>query len=155
MRTFKWSQSLMIGHDGIDSDHRVLIGLVGDVEEMLEDAAITEKAKETYELFLSFLTAHCAEEESIMRELPDFYASRVAEHCRNHALLIAQAQTVAELLKTGRPSSEILGIFQKAVIAVTRDLIMDDVELVGILLAERRPTRKTTPTMQQPLRADG
>jgi hemerythrin-like metal-binding protein len=128
----------MIGHDRIDSDHRVLIGLIGDIEEMLEDASVTDKAKETYDIFLSFLSSHCVFEESLMRQLPSFYTPRIEEHCRHHAVLIEQAKSVSAHFAGGRPTPDLLKVFQKTVISITRDLIMDDVELVGNLLHEQQ-----------------
>lgn len=138
MRTFAWSQSLMIGHERIDSDHRVLIGLAGDIEEMLEDFGITDKAQETYDIFLSFLASHCHFEEKLMRQLPGLYTAQVDEHCRHHVILLDQARAMAPLFTSGKTSPELLDLFQRTIVAMTRDLILDDVELVGHLLRERQ-----------------
>ena len=138
MRTFEWSQSLMIGHERIDSDHRVLIKLMGDIEENLESGCDADSLQDLFRQFLGFLCAHCAYEEDLMHRLPPLYNLRVSEHCHNHALLIAEARAVAKLLTPGMPCGEVLQTFQKTVIAMTRDLILDDAELVGILLLEER-----------------
>lgn len=139
MRTFVWSRQLMIGHDRIDSDHKILIGLIGDVEEMLEgDGPISPALGQAYDLFLHFLSAHCAYEEDLMHQLPPLYLARVEEHCHHHGVLISQARAVAGLLVPGHPCVEVLKTFQRTIISMTRDLIMDDVELVGILLLENR-----------------
>jgi hypothetical protein len=137
MRTFVWSRQLVIGHERIDSDHKILIDLIGDIEEMLEsEGPIGPAYGQAYDRFLYFLLAHCAYEEDLMHQLPPLYQARVEDHCHHHGILISQARAVAELLLPGRPCAEVLGTFQRAIIAMTRDLIMDDVELVGILLLE-------------------
>jgi hemerythrin-like metal-binding protein len=137
MRTFVWTRQLLIGHERIDSDHKTLIGLIGDVEEMLEsERRISPAFGQAYDRFLHFLIDHCTYEEDLMHQLPPLYQSRVQEHCHHHGILISQARSVAELLVPDRPCAEVLATFQRAIISMTRDLIMDDVELVGILLLE-------------------
>lgn len=140
MRTFQWSRQLMIGHEQIDQDHQILIGLIGDVEELLEYDRVPPEARSTYERFLDFLVRHCAYEEDLMHQLPSLYHPRVSEHCHHHGILINEARQVSKKLMAGAPCPEVLEIFQKTVIGMTRDLIMDDVELVGILLLEQRAT---------------
>jgi hypothetical protein len=73
-----------------------------------------------------------------MHQLPPLYLARVEEHRRHHGVLISQARAVAGMLVPGQPSAEVLQTFQRTIISMTRDLIMDDVDLVGILLLEKR-----------------
>lgn len=139
MRTLQWSKQMIIGHDLIDSDHETLISLIGKVEEMLEgDAPVGPDHVIAYDAFLVFLSEHCSREEDLMHMLPPLYHARVVEHCHHHGTLINLARTVGGLLVPGNDCKLALDRFQSTIIAMTRDLIMDDVELVGFLLLERR-----------------
>jgi hemerythrin len=139
MRTLQWSKQMVIGHDVIDQDHEMLISLIGKVEEMLEgDGPVGSEHSVAYTEFLDFLAEHCAREEDLMHMLPPLYQTRVVEHCQHHGTLINLARTVGGLLVPGNDCKLALDRFQSTIIAMTRDLIMDDVELVGFLLLERR-----------------
>ncbi|OIR09998.1 bacteriohemerythrin [mine drainage metagenome] len=138
MRTFPWSDSLMIGHARIDADHQVLLERIGTIEETLEDGELTEALAEDYQALVAFLVRHCLYEESLMRQLPERHHARVHEHCRNHGHLIAETRAMRPLLRPGADRARGLERFQTVVVGMTRDLIMDDVELVGLLLREQR-----------------
>jgi len=137
MRTFQWSHELKIGHPRIDEEHQLLLGLIGDVEERLEGVgAVPADAAEIYQRFLIFLRSHCDFEEQLMRDLPSRYVQRVSSHCRNHGQLMHEARALLPLLTAQTSKAEVLEYFRRAIISLTRDLIMDDSELVGILLRE-------------------
>ena len=138
MRTFPWSDSLMIGHPRIDADHQMLLERIGTIEEILESGEMTEALAGEYRALVAFLIEHCRYEEELMHRLPERYHARVAEHCRNHGLLLAETRSMDVLLRPGADRVYGLKRFQSVVVGMTRDLILDDVELVGLLLRERR-----------------
>jgi hemerythrin len=135
MRTLVWSEHFALGHDRIDREHRRLLELAARIEAKAEIAAGIEDILPLCRDFFRLLVAHCFYEEQLLRKLPrDRFGSHVDEHCRGHARLIKQAQTVlAGQIPTGFNS---LPAFLDAYFELMHDLLVDDTELVGSLIRE-------------------
>lgn len=135
MRTLAWSDHFALGHERIDREHRRLIELAARIEAKAEKAARVEDILPLCHDFFRLLVSHCFYEEQLLRKLPrDRFGTHVDEHCRGHARLIRQAQTVmAGQLPTGYES---LPAFLDAYFELMHDLLVDDTELVGSLIRE-------------------
>ncbi|ARJ67177.1 hypothetical protein WV31_16635 [Magnetospirillum sp. ME-1] len=135
MRTLAWSEHFALGHERIDREHRRLIELAARIEVEAEKAARVENILPLCHDFFRLLVSHCFYEEQLLRRLPrDRFGPHVDEHCRGHARLIKQAQTVlAGQLPTGYES---LPAFLGAYFELMHDLLVDDTELVGSLIRE-------------------
>ncbi|CUW38839.1 Putative hemerythrin-like metal-binding protein [Magnetospirillum sp. XM-1] len=135
MRTLAWSEHFALGHARIDREHRRLIELAARIESEAEKAARVEDILPLCHDFFRLLVSHCFYEEQLLRKLPrDRFGPHVDEHCRGHARLIKQAQTVmAGHIPTGYES---LPAFLDAYFELMHDLLVDDTELVGSLIRE-------------------
>ncbi|KIL97058.1 hypothetical protein CCC_00119 [Paramagnetospirillum magnetotacticum MS-1] len=135
MRTMVWSEHFALGHDRIDREHRRLLELSAQIEARAETTTDLDDILPLCRDFFRLLVAHCFYEEQLLRKLPrDRFGSHVDEHCRGHARLIKQAQTVL----TGQVPSgfESLQGFFGAYFELMHDLLVDDTELVGSLIRE-------------------
>lgn len=135
MRTLAWSEHFSLGHERIDREHRRLLDLAARIEAAAEQASCVQDILPLYHDFFRLLVSHCFYEEQLLRKLPrDRLGNHVDEHCRGHARLIKQAQTVLSgQLPTGFDS---LPAFIDAYFELMHDLLVDDTELVGALIRE-------------------
>lgn len=135
MRTLTWSEQFALGHPRIDREHRRLLDLACRIEREAETAASVEELLPLCRDFFRLLVSHCFYEEQLLRKLPrSRFGEHVDEHCRGHAHLINQAQSVL----TGRlPTGyDDLPAFLDAYFSLMHDLLVDDTELVGALIRE-------------------
>lgn len=134
MATLPWSDMLLIGHDRIDAEHRVLIELAGEIEDLIEAGASTELVEHHYRRFHETLVDHCVYEERLMDKLPPAtYGRKVEAHKCGHALLIAESW---ELLAGIHDNPQLTTAFGRTIVALMTDLIRDDSNLIGALLHE-------------------
>ncbi len=137
MPTVVWSHVLALGHQRIDAEHKALIELAGEIEDLIDRGGDVASIADRLAGFHRLLVLHCAYEERLMGALPaDTYRTRVAGHCHGHAMMIEQARLTAELAGQAHCRDDALGRFGTTVITMLKDLILDDAELIGALILE-------------------
>jgi hypothetical protein len=137
MQTMIWSDLLELGHERIDAEHRLLLGLTSEIETIINGGGDIVMLQPRYQEFHRLLAAHCAFEEGLLRSLPrSTFGAQVDEHCRGHARLIEQAKSVADGSLPGGYDSP--RGFADAYFQLMHDLLIDDAELIGALVREGR-----------------
>lgn len=142
MRSFVWSSDLLVGHDKIDQDHRHLVDLSGEIEDLIATQGDAETLRRKLAEFYQVLAEHCAFEESLMHEIPgETFGDRVNEHVSRHAILLDQARELLEAA-SGNSSAERAEIQEsgRTVVALLKRLIQEDKELIGFLLSYKPST---------------
>ncbi|TAN78988.1 MAG: hypothetical protein EPN20_00700 [Magnetospirillum sp.] len=139
MQTVAWSNILELGHERIDTEHRLLLRLAAEIAEITDAGGGVGMLQPRYQTFLRILTAHCAFEERLLQSLPRaVFGAQVDEYCRGHARLIDQAKSVAAgTLPQGYDSPR---GFVDAYFQMMHDLLIDDAALIGALVREGRFT---------------
>ncbi len=136
-RSLVWTEGLAVGHPRIDSDHRRLVELAGEIEDLMDGGCDPDRIREGHVELLRLFGAHCAYEERLMRELPrDIFGAHIDEHCRQHAMLFHKLKDLADGSQVGEPSAEAMRQAHGAVLGLLRDLMTDDTHLVGVLVRE-------------------
>jgi len=136
MRTLVWQDALRIGHPRIDSEHERLVELAGRIEDLVGGRQSVDGIQRECGAFLDLLKSHCAFEETLLRKLPLSYVDRIDAHIFDHRFLIIHAEDLAERLCAGKRDIADLADLSKTVMRLMRELLVDDVELVGGLLRE-------------------
>ena len=128
MHSLKWDQTMELGHEGMDADHKHLLALVNQLAKGIVD----KLAKEAYDALLDELIAHTrahfAMEERLMAacSYPD-----AAEHCAEHARLVQDALGYrAKFDSDAEPSVSLLYFFDQW---LTRHILASDRELARFL----------------------
>jgi len=136
MRTLVWLDALKIGYPRIDSEHERLIELAGDMEDLVSGQGPVDNVVHGCDAFLRLLRSHCTFEESLLRKLPLAYAHRVDEHIFDHRFLVNHAEALTERLCAGQWGDDDLADLNKTVMGLMRELLVDDVDLIGFLFRE-------------------
>ncbi|MBF0270075.1 MAG: HAMP domain-containing protein [Alphaproteobacteria bacterium] len=140
MGSFVWSSDLLVGHERIDLDHRQLVDLSSEVEDLIATGGDIETLRHKLSELYTRLAAHCSFEEELMRTLPhEPFGARVNDHIARHAVMLDTARELLEKANrhlAGQPSQ--MEPDSKQVIALMKTLIQEDRELVGILAGRKR-----------------
>ncbi len=144
MQTVVWSDSLELGHERIDAEHRLLMDIAADIEVIVDDGGNLAVLQSLYQEFHRLLQIHCAYEEGLLRSLPhSVFGAQVDSHCQGHARLITQARSVADgSLPEGYDTHR---VFANAYFQLMHDLLIDDAELIGALIREGRHAPRPMP----------
>ncbi|MCL2558536.1 MAG: bacteriohemerythrin [Treponema sp.] len=83
----EWADSLTVGVEEIDEQHKGLIDVTNNLYEAYQDGAVIERFRETLQIALDYVTNHFSTEEKIMREIryPEYEI-----HCKEHDLFVAE-----------------------------------------------------------------
>lgn len=132
MTWIKWDQTLELGHEAMDAEHRQLVGLVNQ----LANAIVNNLGKADYDALLDDLIAHTKAhfdtEEQLMAasSYPD-----AEEHRAIHAKLVKDAlEYRAKFDASAEPSVSLLYFFDQW---LTRHILTSDRELARHLAASR------------------
>lgn len=136
MSVLAWSDDLVTGHERIDADHKLLVELSGVIKELIDRGDSPDLLRQKLKVFYKQLIIHCAYEESLIRTLPqEEFGQHVDQHCRQHEVLIGHAKA---LLDAAGNSKDDLLIRSNALVALMKDLIIDDFTLVSALTGSSR-----------------
>lgn len=150
-RSLIWSDELAIGHPRIDADHRRLLDTIGEIEDLIDGGAPSDRIREGYADLLALAAMHCAFEERLMRELPrEIFAVHVDEHCRRHTALIGKLRQAAEGSTSDGPAADRVTENRGAIVGLLRELIVDDTQLVGVLVREEKLRQSGRPAGAAP-----
>ena len=67
MSFYQWSESMSVGVDLIDSDHKALIGLINLLHESLSGDYNMEFLREVFDKLIAYTEIHFAREEKVMQ----------------------------------------------------------------------------------------
>lgn len=124
MDWIKWDQTLELGHEALDADHRQLVALVNQ----LAEGIVNKVAKEAYDAalddFFAHIRAHFSMEERLMAACSYPHAE---EHHAEHAKLVKDALDYrAKFDASAEPSVSLLYFFDQW---LTRHIRASDREL--------------------------
>jgi len=93
-----WSETLSVGVDELDAQHKVLVGLVNEMHNAIEQGEGDDAVESILNRLTEYTRIHFAVEESLMRLLgyPDFEA-----HREEHRALIVQINALRRKADTG------------------------------------------------------
>jgi len=94
----EWSDSLSVGIDEIDAQHRVLVNLVNEMHQAIEQGRGSEAVGAVLTRLGEYTRIHFAVEESLMRLLgyPD-----LERHKEEHAELMTRLQELRQRFESG------------------------------------------------------
>ena len=97
----EWEDSLLIGHDDIDNDHKQLLGMLDEYGQAILNDTIDEKAGEFLEALIHDTGEHFKREEALMRasDYPNY-----SNHRHVHDMLL---KMTADLLKVYRQDKDV------------------------------------------------
>ncbi|MDO8890631.1 MAG: bacteriohemerythrin [Sulfurimicrobium sp.] len=95
----EWNDSLNIGIDEIDNQHKALVVLLNQLHVAIHEKQGTAACIEILDKLVEYTRVHFTVEESLMRILgyPDY-----AAHLEGHEMLIAQVVELQQKLKSGK-----------------------------------------------------
>lgn len=128
MGWIKWDNTLELGHDAMDADHRQLVARVNQ----LADCIVNNRGKESYNALLDDLFAHTrahfSMEEQLMAACSYPYAE---EHRSEHAKLVKDLLAHrAKFDASVQPSISLLFFFDQW---LSRHILNSDKELANFL----------------------
>ncbi len=83
MTLLEWKDEYSVGIESVDLEHRELIGLINDVNELIRKESASSRVIEGLGEIFAQISAHFALEEKIMRDTAyDEYGSHKADHER-------------------------------------------------------------------------
>ncbi len=93
MPLIEWTPEFSVGVESLDTDHKVLISLVNQLNEAITGGEPRSTVQRVLDALLDYTVYHFGREESLMRaaEYPDFDA-----HVRTHATLRAQVADIRD-----------------------------------------------------------
>ena len=101
MAAFRWTESLAVGHDTIDEQHRELIGRFDDLLEACRPGKGKEKVAELFGFLDAYVVSHFRAEEKLMAE--HGYPG-LLEHKSQHAWLVGKLADLQGTLQQDGPS---------------------------------------------------
>jgi hemerythrin len=87
MITVVWDKKFEVGHERIDSEHRIFLNLIREVSLMPERRVSKERIQRHLDEFKKYARFHFTSEENIMLDIayPDYES-----HSKEHEVLLAQ-----------------------------------------------------------------
>jgi hemerythrin len=91
MPIIQWTPDFSVGVDSIDTDHKLLISLINQLDDAIRGGEPKETVNNVLDALLDYTNYHFAREEMLMRACgyPDIEA-----HARTHATLRAQVHDI-------------------------------------------------------------
>ncbi len=132
MGWIKWDNTLELGHDAMDADHKQLVARVNQ----LADCVINNRGKKAYNALLNDLfahtTAHFGMEEQLMAAHSYPYAE---EHRSGHARLVEDVLAHrAKFDASAQPSISLLFFFDQW---LSRHILNSDRELANFIAGSK------------------
>jgi len=97
--TLKWDHRYELGHERIDGEHRIFLGLIVEFEQLAKLGADKDKLVRTLKEICKYAEFHFFSEESVMIDCN--YPDRVA-HANLHRQLLAEVEDELYRLGAGR-----------------------------------------------------
>jgi hemerythrin len=97
MEKLTWNDSLSVGVDEVDNDHKHLVGLLNDLIQCIDDEKGNDEIEVVLDELLSYTSWHFRHEERLMQTYD--YES-FEDHKSEHTALIEQAVGLQEKFKT-------------------------------------------------------
>ena len=93
MSIIRWTPDLSVGVESIDTDHKLLISLINQLDDAIRVGESRETVSRVLDALLDYTNYHFAREERLMRAsgYPDIDA-----HSRTHATLRAQVHDIRD-----------------------------------------------------------
>jgi len=93
-----WSDKYSVGVDAMDLQHKRLIGLINDLDELIQKGGHFDELGPVLDGVIDYTTTHFASEEAFMesKDYPD-----IEEHKESHRALLKQANSLRENAKQG------------------------------------------------------
>lgn len=94
----QWSDTLSVGIEEIDQQHKILVRLVNDMHEAIQHKEGSATAKPILDKLIQYTIIHFAVEESLMRifNYPDY-----EEHKKHHEELTREVITLRKKVRSG------------------------------------------------------
>ncbi len=98
MINLQWDSKYEIGHQRIDSEHKIFLGLIAETSSEIETACNVERIRRLQNELTKYAAFHFVSEENIMEETgyPDF-----AEHRKMHLQLLSTLDDCSHRLHSG------------------------------------------------------
>jgi hemerythrin len=95
----EWNDSLSVGIEEIDNQHKALVGLLNQLHTAIHEKHGSSACMEILDKLVEYTRVHFTVEESLMRILgyPEY-----ADHLEEHEKLIAQVVELQHKLKSGK-----------------------------------------------------
>ena len=102
MATFKWTERLSVGDERIDSQHKQLFAIAGELVDAVAEGHGEETLKETFKRLKDYTEGHFNDEEDYMRELgfPDLEL-----HAAEHALMFMRVRSLWNMIQEDKDIS--------------------------------------------------
>lgn len=103
MTAFAWQDAYSVGHAMIDAQHRKLIDILNHLHKLLNDHTIDHTRTESGDVFdelAEYVMTHFAYEEQLIAKA-GYPVERVAEHKRQHDMLLARVREVMNAHHSG------------------------------------------------------
>lgn len=109
--TLAWDSRFEIGHERIDSEHRIFLSLVRDLSVESENGAKKERVERTLHEIYKYADFHFTSEENIMADV-DY--PQLAAHKQEHKMLLAQLKNFIQRYRADlqRPEDVVDFLFQ-------------------------------------------
>ena len=89
--TLPWDIKFEIGHERIDSEHRIFLSLIRDLSLDAEKKSPKTRVERTLNVIYKYADFHFTSEENIMADI-DY--PHISEHKQTHKMLLAQLKNV-------------------------------------------------------------
>lgn len=101
MPIIQWTHDLSVGVDSLDTDHKILISLINQLDDAIRGGEPKETVSRVLDAVLDYTEYHFSREESLMRACayPDIDA-----HIRTHTTLRAQVNDIRERYRRSQES---------------------------------------------------
>ncbi len=94
----KWSNTLSVGIEEIDQQHKILVRLVNEMHEAIQHKEGSATAKPILDKLIQYTIIHFAVEESLMRI---FHYANYEEHKKHHEELTRQVVDLRRKVRSG------------------------------------------------------
>ena len=118
--TLPWDIKFEIGHERIDSEHRIFLSLIRDLSVYAETKVAKKRVERTLNEIYKYADFHFTSEENIMA---DFDYPHISEHHQTHKMLLAQLKNVIHDFHSESQSAEeiVSFLFQWFALHTTQD----------------------------------
>ncbi len=101
--TLAWDSKFEVGHERIDSEHRIFLSLIRDLSVESDTGATKERIERTLHEIHKYADFHFTSEENIMA---DVAYPQLAEHKQEHRMLLAQLKNFIQRYRASLQTPE-------------------------------------------------
>lgn len=98
MTLFEWRESFSVGSDLIDTDHKILISLINQLDDAMETGQARDVVASVLNVLIEYTESHFSREERLMElgGYPD-----IVRHKEEHVRLTQQVREIRDRLRRG------------------------------------------------------